>query len=109
MKELESGCARAVTVTGAHTFLIPDDARGYGAFGGGYCQELPRKRSLSFRTLADELQQPTLAGDGSAAGGGACTAAQMHSAFQALYAFEVCPCDDACVACLLNLRPRRRC
>jgi ubiquitin-activating enzyme E1 len=91
MEELRAGGARAVTVTGAHTFLIPDDARGYGAFGGGYCRELPRKRSASFRSLREELQEPTLAH--ACSGGGwadePLAPEHMHAAFRALDAFEV--------------------
>jgi ubiquitin-activating enzyme E1 len=85
MDELAAGGPRAVSVTGANTFIIPDDARTYGSFGSGYCRELPRRRTVSFRSLAEELQQPTLSSvDGNAD-------AALHAAFCALDAHEVRP------------------
>ena len=83
MDELALGGPRTVSVTGANTFIIPDDARTYGSFGSGYCRELPRRRTVAFRSLAEELQQPTLSPvDGAAA-------SELHAVFCALDAHEV--------------------
>jgi hypothetical protein len=93
MEELLLGGPRAITVTGTNSFLIPDDARSYGAFGGGYCRELPRRRNTAFRPLASELQQPTLAcaACDDAPPESALAQALLHDAFRALDAFEVRP------------------
>ena len=84
MAELTLGGPRAVSVTGVNTFTIPDDARTYASFVSGYCRELPRRRTLAHRSLAEELQQPTFSSDD-----GPTAAITLHSAFCALDAHEV--------------------
>mgnify|MGYP002631617559 CR=1 FL=1 len=58
MDQLNDSDARPVKVVGPYTFTI-EDTRGYGAYvSGGNVVQVKQKKTISFKSLRDALQQP---------------------------------------------------
>ena len=81
MEQLHAGGPRAVRVTGTHSFTIADDISAAAPLaGGGYCHEAPRRGAATFRSMREELAEPSLVASGQCS---VKRARSLHASFRA--------------------------